>query len=138
MRRALNAIIIFSAVAGFALELSAQSTSLKEAMELFRQRQWADAAKAFAECEKSDPGRTDALLYRGKSLLNLGQFDGAASALETYRETHCLPYAPFTVAGAQPPFSPGGPVSSFPANYASCILGQIYYDNALPTDNTHR
>jgi tetratricopeptide (TPR) repeat protein len=88
MRRALNAIIIFSAVAGFALELSAQSTSLKEAMELFRQRQWADAAKAFAECEKSDPGRTDALLYRGKSLLNLGQFDGAASALETYRETH--------------------------------------------------
>src|ERR1019366_5106563 len=80
MRRALNAIIIFSAVAGFALELSAQSTSLKEAMELFRQRQWADAAKAFAECEKSDPGRTDALLYRGKSLLNLGQFDGEDAA----------------------------------------------------------
>jgi hypothetical protein len=49
---------------------------------------------------------------------------------------HCLPYAPFTVAGSQPPFSPGGPGSTFPANYASCILGQIYYDNALPTDNT--
>jgi hypothetical protein len=49
---------------------------------------------------------------------------------------HCLPYAPFPGAGLQPPFSPGGPVSTFPANYASCILGQIYYDNALPTDNT--
>jgi hypothetical protein len=47
---------------------------------------------------------------------------------------HCLPYAPFTVAGSQPPFSPG--TTAFPANYASCILGQIYYDNALPTDNT--
>jgi hypothetical protein len=49
---------------------------------------------------------------------------------------HCLPYAPFTAAGAQPPFSPGGTGTTFPANYASCILGQIYYDNALPTDNT--
>jgi hypothetical protein len=49
---------------------------------------------------------------------------------------HCLPYAPFTVAGSQPPFSPGGPGTTFTANYASCILGQIYYDGALPTDNT--
>jgi hypothetical protein len=49
---------------------------------------------------------------------------------------HCLPYAPFPGAGLQPPFSPGGPGTTFPANYASCILGQIYYDNALPTDNT--
>ncbi|HMD84042.1 MAG TPA: hypothetical protein VKO18_05005 [Terriglobia bacterium] len=49
---------------------------------------------------------------------------------------HCLPYAPFTAAGAQPPFSPGGPGTTFTANYASCILGQIYYDGALPTDNT--
>src|SRR5580700_9576446 len=49
---------------------------------------------------------------------------------------HCLPYAPFTSAGTQPPFSPGGPGTTFTANYASCILGQIYYDNALPTDNT--
>jgi hypothetical protein len=49
---------------------------------------------------------------------------------------HCLPYAPFTTAGSQPPFSPGGTGTTFTANYASCILGQIYYDNALPTDNT--
>jgi hypothetical protein len=50
---------------------------------------------------------------------------------------HCLPYAPYSgTPGTQPPFSPGGPGTTFPANYASCILGQIYYDNALPTDNT--
>ncbi len=49
---------------------------------------------------------------------------------------HCLPYAPFTTAGNQNPFSPGGPVTTFPANYASCILGQIYYDAAAQNDDT--
>jgi hypothetical protein len=62
-----------------------------------------------------------------------------ATPAEINQLAHCLPYAPYagaSEAGLQPPFSPGGPVSTFPANYASCILGQIYYDNALPTDNT--
>jgi hypothetical protein len=53
---------------------------------------------------------------------------------------HCLPYASasFTSAdkGKQAPYSPGGPVSTFPANYASCILGQIYYDGAAQNDDT--
>jgi hypothetical protein len=53
---------------------------------------------------------------------------------------HCLPYAPFTVAGSQPPFSPGNTpgstVTTFTANYASCILGQIYYDGASQNDDT--
>jgi hypothetical protein len=53
---------------------------------------------------------------------------------------HCLPYASATYvaadAGTQAPFSPGGPVSTFPANYASCILGQIYYDAAAQNDTT--
>jgi hypothetical protein len=52
------------------------------------------------------------------------------------QKAHCLPYAPFTVAGAQPPYSPGGPGSAFPANYSSCILGQIYYDGAPQNDDT--
>jgi hypothetical protein len=59
-----------------------------------------------------------------------------ATAAQIDQLAHCLPYAPFTTAGSQPPFSPGGPGTTFTANYASCILGQIYYDNALPTDNT--
>ncbi len=49
---------------------------------------------------------------------------------------HCLPYAPFTTAGTQAPYSPGGPMSTFPANYSSCILGQIYYDIAAQNDDT--
>src|ERR1700733_6399056 len=53
---------------------------------------------------------------------------------------HCLPYASATYvaadAGTQAPFSPGGPVTTFPANYASCILGQIYYDGAPENDDT--
>jgi hypothetical protein len=52
------------------------------------------------------------------------------------RLAHCLPYAPFTTVGAQPPYSPGGPFSTFPANYSSCILGQIYYDGAAQNDDT--
>ena len=53
---------------------------------------------------------------------------------------HCLPYGSATYAaadvGTQAPFSPGGPVSTFTANYASCILGQIYYDGAAQNDIT--
>jgi tetratricopeptide (TPR) repeat protein len=88
MRRTLNALLTLSALLLFPLVLSAQSTSFANAMELFQHRQWEEAAKAFAECESSNPGKTDALLYRGKSLINLGQFDSAGSALQNYRETH--------------------------------------------------
>jgi hypothetical protein len=53
---------------------------------------------------------------------------------------HCLPYASATYTsadvGTQAPYSPGGPFSTFPANYASCILGQIYYDGAVQNDTT--
>jgi hypothetical protein len=61
---------------------------------------------------------------------------GIVTRSKINQQAHCLPYAPFTTAGAQPPFSPGGPVSTFPANYASCILGQIYYDGAPQNDDT--
>jgi hypothetical protein len=51
---------------------------------------------------------------------------------------HCLPYASATYTaadvGTQAPFSPGS--TNFTANYASCILGQIYYDGALQNDTT--
>jgi hypothetical protein len=53
-------------------------------------------------------------------------------------QAHCLSYADtsFVVAGAtkQPPFSPGS--TAFPANYSTCILGQIYYDGAAQNDDT--
>jgi hypothetical protein len=61
---------------------------------------------------------------------------GIVTRAASNQQAHCLPYAPFTAAGAQPPYSPGGPVSTFKANYASCILGQIYYDGAAQNDDT--
>lgn len=88
MRSASNRIVVISAFAALALSAAAQTASFTQARELFRQRDWAAAATAFAACEKSDPGKTDALLYRGKSLINLEQFEDAASALQSYREAH--------------------------------------------------
>jgi tetratricopeptide (TPR) repeat protein len=88
MRRTHSAIIIVSVLAALTLKAAAQSTCLVHGQELFRQREWAEASAAFAECEKVEPGKTDALLYRGKSLINLGQFEDAATALNSYREAH--------------------------------------------------
>jgi hypothetical protein len=55
-------------------------------------------------------------------------------------QAHCLPYSQVANPKATNPFSPGNSPGStattFPANFPSCIVGQIYYDNALPTDNT--
>ena len=48
----------------------------------------------------------------------------------TLEQQHCLPVV------NQQPYSPGGPNTTFPRNFATCVLGQIYYDNALPTDST--
>jgi tetratricopeptide (TPR) repeat protein len=72
----------------FAPELFGQASCFDPAMQLFQQRRWAESAAAFVECEKSDPVKTDALLYRGKALVNLGQFADAAAALEGYRQNH--------------------------------------------------
>src|SRR5580692_2397775 len=88
MRPAVNTLVIFCAAAVFALQSMTQPTSFEHAMQLFQQRHWAEAAAAFADCEKTEPGKTAATLYRGKSLVNLGQFAAAATPLEKYRETH--------------------------------------------------
>jgi hypothetical protein len=72
----------------------------------------------------------------GFPFLSIVDATGIVTRSANNQKAHCLPYAPFTTAGAQPPYSPGGPVSTFPANYASCILGQIYYDGAVQNDDT--
>ena len=61
---------------------------------------------------------------------------GIVTRSKINQQAHCLPYAPFTTANSQPPYSPGGPFTTFPANYSSCILGQIYYDGAPQNDDT--
>jgi len=80
--------LLFCAGILFAHELFGQASCLDQAMQLFRQRFWIQSADAFAECEKSDPAKNDALLYRGKALVNLGKFEEAAAALESYRQNH--------------------------------------------------
>ena len=66
----------------------AQTAACPAAMEMFRERRWAEAADGFAQCEKQDPGKSDALLYRGKALVNLKQFEDAASALRAYAKSN--------------------------------------------------
>jgi tetratricopeptide (TPR) repeat protein len=65
-----------------------QTVDRDQALNLFRQERWAEAASAFAAWEKQQPSQTDALLYRGKCLVNLEQFKDAAEALQAYIATH--------------------------------------------------
>jgi len=70
------------------LQVSAQGASCSDAVQMFHQRLWAEAASAFDACEQHNPGKTDALLYRGKSLINLQKFDDAAVVLRSYAQSH--------------------------------------------------
>jgi hypothetical protein len=72
----------------------------------------------------------------GLPFVSIVDATGIVTRSAVNQQAHCLPYAPFTTAGAQPPYSPGGPGTTFPANYSSCILGQIYYDGAVQNDST--
>jgi tetratricopeptide (TPR) repeat protein len=66
----------------------AQSGGFDQAIILFRQKQWKEADTAFAEVEKLQPGQTAALLFRGKCLFNLKQFEDADIALQAYISGH--------------------------------------------------
>jgi tetratricopeptide (TPR) repeat protein len=66
----------------------AESPDFEKARALFQQQQWVQAATAFAEVERQEPGQTDALLFEGKSLVNLSKFDEAGEALQNYLKTH--------------------------------------------------
>ena len=72
----------------------------------------------------------------GLPFVSIIDVTGVVTRSSNSQLAHCLPYAPFTTAGTQAPFSPGGPVSTFEANYSVCILGQIYYDGAAQNDTT--
>jgi tetratricopeptide (TPR) repeat protein len=87
MGREFGAVILLIAIA-LPVRISGQSGSCPTAVQMFRQRLWSDAAAAFEECEKQSPGKTDALLYRGKSLVNLQKFDDATTVLQTYAKSH--------------------------------------------------
>ena len=74
-RTSLLAVTVISAVlAGWCFS---QTSAFDRAMVLFHQQNWPEAAAAFAALEKQQPGQTDALLYQGKCLVNLGRFSDA-------------------------------------------------------------
>ena len=73
---------------GLALRpVTAQSTC-DFALSAFQQHQWTQAAAAYSDCEKNSPGKTDALLFRAKALVNLADYEGAAENLATYVAQH--------------------------------------------------
>src|ERR1700728_3895801 len=66
----------------------------------------------------------------GLPFVSIIDVTGIVTRTGTPAQQHCLPYSQLTNIAATNPFSPGGPGSTFEANYASCIVGQIYYDGA--------
>jgi tetratricopeptide (TPR) repeat protein len=87
MPRVLNAVVLLAAVT-LPIAMLGQTGSCPAGMEMFRQHRWFEAEAAFAACEDHDPGKTDALLYRGKSLVNLRRYDDAAVSLRLYATAH--------------------------------------------------
>jgi len=77
-------------VIGLLLGMAAfgQAYSCQQATNMFRDRRWPEAAEAFAQCEKASPGQTDALLYRGKALVNQSDYPRASEAIEAYLAIH--------------------------------------------------
>ena len=65
-----------------------QTSDFERATALFHEQRWPEAAAAFAAVEKQQPGKTDALLYQGKCLVNLGRFSDAGDALQSYVSSH--------------------------------------------------
>ncbi|HEY4949297.1 MAG TPA: hypothetical protein VIH88_03100 [Candidatus Acidoferrales bacterium] len=72
----------------------------------------------------------------GLPFVSIVDLTGVVTRTGTPAQQHCLPYSQLTNTAATNPFSPGGPFSTFEVNYASCILGQIYYDQAAQNDDT--
>jgi len=86
-KRLIGAVALLACLMG-AVPLFSQAADFDQAMLLFRQKSWKEAATAFADTEKMQPGKTDALLFQGKCLVNLGQFEAAETVLQAYSSAH--------------------------------------------------
>src|SRR4051794_30463131 len=67
---------------------SSQDNAWQHGMQLFQARLWTESAAAFQTIEASSPGQTDALLFVGRSLINLNRFSDAERALDAYVAAH--------------------------------------------------
>jgi Flp pilus assembly protein TadD len=84
LRTSLAAVICCAGIG-----LQAQSGSLfDQARAAFSGGDYNKAADLFAQAEAHDPGHSDALLFEGKSLANLGRFPEAEVALRSYTLRH--------------------------------------------------
>ncbi|HEV7218454.1 MAG TPA: tetratricopeptide repeat protein, partial [Terriglobales bacterium] len=81
-------LLILAVCMAVAARAFPQANGMQQAMVLFQQQRWAECATAFEKVEKDQPGATDALLYEGKCLINLGQFKDADTALQAYIAAH--------------------------------------------------
>jgi tetratricopeptide (TPR) repeat protein len=66
----------------------AQTDPWKQALKLFQAKLWSESAAAFQTIEAGSPGQTDALLFVGRSLINLNRFRDAEKELESYVAAH--------------------------------------------------
>jgi tetratricopeptide (TPR) repeat protein len=80
-------ILIIAMCMAIPVDSFSQSSDMERALILFKQQHWSECAAAFEKVEKEQSG-TDALLYRAKCLVNLGQFNGADTALQAYISAH--------------------------------------------------
>lgn len=84
---------VLTALAGvvflYGIPASAQSgNAFDRGLAAFRAGNYSSASALFAEAETESPGSTEALLYRAKSLVYLGDFSPAEKALRSYSSSH--------------------------------------------------
>lgn len=90
LNRQLHTVLLLVVIAATSHLARSQSAVCEVAAAHFQAHRWADAAQAYAECEKLSPPDNDAHLYRAKALVNVGDFAGAASELDAYIATKPL------------------------------------------------
>jgi len=83
-----SSTFVLAAVLTLAPQLTGQSRRCADAIGMFHEKRWSEASAAFDRCEKADPGKTDALLYQAKALVNLRQYHDAAVILQVYARSH--------------------------------------------------
>lgn len=86
MRRARFTLVL---VCYASLYGGAQTTgAYQQGVAAFSAHRYAEAVTLFVKAEKEAPGSTDALLYEGKSLANLGRYQQADTVLREYDDRH--------------------------------------------------